>query len=118
MLLAAYLSTSSVVASAQTAPATSIQPSVVAQGESGGATSGGATSAAPAPEAPEAPAAPPPPPAAEELPPGPAAGPQAAFYADPAFLIGAGVVTAAVVCALVCFGSSRSTTTSTVTTGH
>jgi hypothetical protein len=70
---------------------------------SGGATSGGATSPAPAPEAapPEAPA------------PGPEAGPVAAAAVpfNP-FIVGGVVAAGVIICAIVCFGKS-STSTST-----
>jgi hypothetical protein len=72
-------------------------------GTSGGSTSGGATARAPAAEAP-----------AEPLPAGPPAGPQqAAFFANPLIIGGAVAVTAIVICAIVCFSHSSSTTTST-----
>jgi len=92
------------------------QPILLAQGESGGATSGGAASEAPAPAVPAAGATqtdqtPAPTPEAQELPAGPAAGPAApSFFANP-FVVGGAVVTAGVICALACFGSSSSTTT-------
>jgi len=75
-------------------------------GTSGGAaTSGGATSVAPAPEA----AAPPPP---EALPPGPPApAPVAAVGVEPIWIIGGAVVTAGIICAIVCGGHSTTTTT-------
>lgn len=79
-------------------------------GTSGGTSSGGAPVEAPAP-VPMAPAQP--------LPPGPPAGePQAAYFANPAWLAGGAAVTAIIICAIVCFGHSSSTTTSTSVTPH
>lgn len=80
-----------------------------AQGESGGAASGGAasggaTSVAPAPEA----AAPPP----EALPPGPPApAPVAVVGVEPIWIVGGALVTAGIVCAIVCGGHSSTSTT-------
>src|SRR5947207_1441203 len=94
----------------------SAQPVPILSGQSGGAgisggtSSGGAAVPAPAP----VPVAP-----AEPLPPGPPAGPQQAeFFANPAVIGSAAAVTAIIVCALVCFGRSSSTTTSTGVTHH
>jgi hypothetical protein len=89
----------------------SVQPIPILAGQSGGAgTSGGSDSGGAT--------APAPPPAAAEpvqpLPPAQPAGPQqAAFFANPAAIGGAALVTAIVVCAFVCFSHSSSTTTST-----
>jgi hypothetical protein len=83
--------------------------SAFAQGESGGAASGGAasggaTSVAPAPEA----AAPPPAP----LEAGPVAPvPVAVAAIDPLWIVGGAVLTGAVICAIVCGGSSSTSTT-------
>lgn len=115
ILAATLLSGSTFSAAAQTVAATP-QPIVVAQDESGGATSGGATSggatsAAPAP-APVPTEAAAPPPETQELPAGPAATPQqAGFFADPLWVIGGAAIVGVAVCAAVCFSSSSSTTT-------
>jgi hypothetical protein len=108
---AALMSLNLEVALAQTASAA--QPMQLAQGESGGATSGGATSGGTT-SAPAATEATPPATGAEqsqELAPGPAAGPEAATFGVNPLIVGGAVIAGAVVCALVCFGNSSSTTT-------
>jgi hypothetical protein len=88
----------------------SVQPIPILAGQSsgagtGGTDSGGATAPAPPPAAAEP---------VQPLPPAQPAGPQqAAFFANPAAIGGAALVTAIVVCAFVCFSHSSSTTTST-----
>jgi hypothetical protein len=105
-LAAALVSAGVESAMAQTVSPAPIQ---LAQGESGGATSGGAASEAPAP--PPATEAPAPEPQAEALPPGPVAGPAAPMFAVNPYILGGAVVAGAIVCALVCFSNSSSTTT-------
>jgi len=117
---AALFTASTIPLSAQTTSSNSGQPILMAQesggastsggATSGGATSGGATTPAPAPE----PAAPPP----EAAPaPGPAAGPvaAAAIPFNP-FIVGGVVAAGVIVCAIVCFG--KSTTSTSATTVH
>jgi hypothetical protein len=112
---AALFTASTLPLSAQTTSSNSGHPIVLAQesggastsggATSGGATSGGATSPAPAPEA-----APPP---TEAPAPGPEAGPVAAAAVpfNP-FIVGGVVAAGVIICAIVCFGKS-STSTST-----
>jgi hypothetical protein len=105
---AALMSSNLEVALAQTASAAQL-----VQGESGGATSGGATSGGTT-SAPATTEATPPATGAEqsqELAPGPAAGPEAATFGVNPLIVGGAVIAGAVVCALVCFGNSSSTTT-------
>ena len=94
----------------------SVQPVAILAGQSGGAgTSGGTTSGGAPAEA----SAPAPVEQAQPLAPGPAAGEQqASFLASPAFIGGAAAATAIIVCAIVCFNHSTSTTTSTSVTTH
>lgn len=94
----------------------SVQPVPILAGQSGGAgTSGGVTSGSVPAEA-LAPAAVEP---AQPLAPGPAAGEQqASFLSSPVFIGGAAAATALIVCAIVCFNHSTTSTTSTGVTAH
>src|ERR1700722_16933328 len=108
-LAATMLSANITSSAAQTASGAVVQPTRLAQGESGGAaTSGGVASSGAAAATP----APLPPPAAPELSPGPPAGEDGEMVMSTDTLIIGGTVAAAViVCAITCFGNSTSTTT-------
>jgi len=110
-LAATVLSANITSSAAQTASGTAVQPTRLAQGESGGAaTSGGVASGGATAETP----APAPPPASPELSRGPPAGEdRAMFLSTDTLIVGGTVAAAVIVCAITCFGNSTSTTTST-----